>query len=97
MKGPIYRPSRHRNLSMRVHKVDVYFWEIRDTMTIDSKFLVIPCKNINNFIFGRPFVINLDVVVSSVHLKLKYSNVHDKPITINNSLSREKKIYKALQ
>lgn len=96
MRGPIYRPSRHRNPSMCVQRVDVYFWEIRDTVTIDSKLLVIPYKNVNNFIFDRHFAINLDVVVSSVHLKLKYNNMHDKPTKINNSLSREKKIYKAL-
>lgn len=37
------------------------------------------------------------MVVSLVNLKLKYHNVHDKPIEVCIDLSRSKRIYKAFQ
>lgn len=35
----------------------------------------------------------LNVVASLVHLKMKYHNVHDEPVTICDDLSRAQKIH----
>lgn len=50
---------------------------------ISLQFLVVPCNNVYNFILGRPFASALDVVASLVDLKLKFHNLHGKPVTVN--------------
>lgn len=66
-------------------------------MTVDLQLLVVPCKRVYNCIVGRPFAITLDIVVSPVHLKMKYNNIHDELVMINIDLYGGKRIYKALE
>lgn len=61
------------------------------------KFLVVNCRNVYICILGRPFAITFGIVASLVHLKLKYHNVYNEPITKNTDLFGKKRIYKALQ
>lgn len=68
-----------------------------DTRPIDSRFMVVPCRNVYKYILGHFFVETLDAVASSVHLKLKCHNVKDEPMTISTNISRAKRFYKALQ
>lgn len=56
-------------------------------MTIDMKFLVVPCKSVYNRILERPFAAILDVVASHVYFKIKYHNVHNEPMNICVDLS----------
>lgn len=46
---------------------------------------------------GRPFTTTLDIVVSPVHLKLKYQNLHREPVILRADLEVAKKIHHALQ
>lgn len=55
------------------------------------------CKSIYNCIFDKPFTLTLDVVALLVHLKLKFHNLHDEPLTINADLGWAKSIYQELQ
>lgn len=58
------------------------FIEGIDTIMVDVQLLVVPCKNVYNFILGRSFSTTLDIADSTVHQKMKYHNVHDEPMTI---------------
>lgn len=70
--------------------------EVRDTMTVDLKCLVVPNKNVYNCILERPFTTTLGIVASLVHMKMKYHNIHDEPVTICVNLYEALKIDKAL-
>lgn len=71
--------------------------EKHNIRTIDAHFLVVPCHNIYNVILDRLFTKTLYAMVSPVHLKMNYHNIHDEPITINADLTGVKRIYQALQ
>lgn len=71
--------------------------EGRDIRTVNSQIPVVTYKSVYNCIMGRPFIGRLHAMASQVHLKLKYQYVCDKLVTINIDLSREKRIYRALQ
>lgn len=43
-------------------------------------------------VLGRPFAATLDAIASLIHIKLKYHNEHNKPITINLEYLGKKKI-----
>lgn len=45
---------------------------------------------------GRSLLTILDNIVSLVHLKLKFHNIHGEPITIDAYIKGTKRIYKAL-
>lgn len=60
----------------------ITFGRGRHTRTIYLQFLVVPHKSVYNFILWRIFSGTLDIIVSLLHLKMKYDNVHDKPMTI---------------
>lgn len=64
---------------------------------MDSKFLVVPWKSIYNLILKRPSTVELDIVASSVRLKLKLYNLHGEPVTINDDLEGAKRIYQELR
>lgn len=60
---------------------------------VNLHLLVVICKSTYNCILDRPFVTALDGVVSPIHLKLKFHNLHDEPVTINVDLVRAKRTY----
>lgn len=49
---------------------------------VNLKFLVVSFISLFNCILGRSITITLDVVDSPIHLKLKYHNVNDEPVTM---------------
>lgn len=53
----------------------------------------VPCKNVYKCILDKPFVTILNVIPSSVHLKVKFHNLHGEPIMGNVDLIRIKRIY----
>lgn len=67
---------------------------MRDTKTIDSQFLRVPCKIFYNCILGQPFATTLNAIAFPLYLKLKYQNMHDESTIINTDLSGAKMIYK---
>lgn len=68
----------------------------RDTRTIGLKFQVIPYRSVYNCILRRPFAEILDAIASPIHLKLKYHNMYDDPVTLNADLFGAKRIYQDL-
>lgn len=71
--------------------------EGRDTMMVDSKFLVVPCKSVYNCILDRSFTVTLNVVESLIYLKLNYHNVHEDSVSISADLFGKKTTYKDFQ
>lgn len=59
-------------------KLMVSLGEDRNLQSINTHFIVIPCKSLYNCILGRPFTSALDDVAIPVHLKLKYHNLHER-------------------
>lgn len=70
--------------------------EGRDTLIIDSEFLMVSYKNVYNCILGTSFVETLDAVASPLYLKLKFLNVHDEIVRISFDLFQLKRIYQAM-
>lgn len=68
----------------------------KDILTINSQFLIVPCRNVCNYILRRPFAATLDLVRLLMHLKLEYHNLQGEPTTINVNLKGAKRIYQAL-
>lgn len=54
----------------------------KDIEMMDISFMAVSCKSVNNCILGRSFSTTLDVISSTVYLKVRYCNVHDEPMTI---------------
>lgn len=52
-----------------------------DTRMVNLQILVVFCKSIYHCIIGRSFAETLDVVASPIHLKMKYHNIYDEPVT----------------
>lgn len=59
-------------------------------------FLVVLCESVYNDILGRSFLEALDVVASTVHLKMKYHNNLGKSLVIAIDLRRAHLIYEAI-
>lgn len=57
-----------------------------DKNTLDTHFLLVKGGALYNGIVRRPFVAKLDMVVSSVYLKLKYHTEFGRPIVITTDL-----------
>lgn len=70
---------------------------MENVRTVNLHFLVVLDKSVYNYILGRPFVATLDVVTSLLHLKLKFHNLHNEPITVDEDLIGAKRIYNAFQ
>lgn len=70
--------------------------EVRYTRKVQLKFLVVPCRNINNCIFVMSFTATLNTIAFPINLKV-YHNVHDEPVTICDDLSGAQMIHKTLQ
>lgn len=62
------------NPSLGYIELMVTLGEGNNTKTIDSKILAVSCRNVYNCILGGPFEATLDVVISPVHLEMKYHN-----------------------
>lgn len=75
----------------------IYMGEGKYVWTLNSQFLLVPCKNVYNCILITHFTSILEVVASPVHLKLKFQNLHNEPITVNVYLQEAKRIYQLLQ
>lgn len=69
----------------------------KDVRNSDSFFPVVPYNIIYNLIIEIRFTSSLDVVASSIHLKLKFHNLHSELITHNVDLAGAEKFYQALQ
>ena len=70
--------------------------EGNDGRSVNSQFLVVPCRSVYNFIMRRPFTSTLDTVPSLVYLKIKYHNIQGESDIINADLEGEKRIYQEL-
>lgn len=70
--------------------------ERRKTRTINLYLLVFSGKSLYNCIMGRAFATTLDTVVSLVHIKMKYHNIHDKHLKIYSNLYESWWIHKFL-
>lgn len=55
---------------------------------MNMHFSMVLCKNLYNFTLGKPFFAVIDLVALIVHLKIKYHNIYDEPITFQANLSR---------
>lgn len=77
-----------------VYQVDGYLGIRERNQTIDLQFLVVSYKGVYNCILGGTFSITLDTEASPFHIKLKYHNIHDDPVTIYTTLSEVKRIQK---
>lgn len=76
-------------------KLMIFVGEGKYVSNVNLKFLVVPCKNVYNYILIRPFAEALDMLASPVHLKLKFQNLYSELVTINVNLTRSNKIYQA--
>lgn len=74
----------------------IFKGEGRNIRIVDSRFLVVPCKNVYNLILSKPFAAALDIVASSIILKLKFHNLHSELVTINVDLEGVKRTYQSL-
>lgn len=75
----------------------VFVGEGIDIRLINTQFLVFPCRSLYNCILCRPFTITLDIVASSVHLKLKYHKLHGELVVLLADLEATRKIHNTLQ
>ncbi|MCI42600.1 hypothetical protein A2U01_0063837, partial [Trifolium medium] len=64
--------------------------------TVLVKYLVVSCPSIYNCIMGRPTLVSLGAVPSTVHLKMKYHNSENRVITIKASIKRTRAVMKTL-
>lgn len=56
-------------------------------------FLEIPCENVYNTFLGRLFLVTLDALASTIHLKMRYHNNFGKPIFNSMDLHRDHLIH----
>lgn len=64
----------------------VTFGKWKHVWTIDLRLFVVPFKIVYNCILGIPFSTNLDIMACLIHLKMKYHNLNDEPMTIYDDL-----------
>lgn len=74
-------------------KLMIYIGNKKNNKTVDLQFVVVPYKSIYNCILGSPFGETLDGVTCSIHLKLKFYNLYNEPITVNVDLVRSKRVF----
>lgn len=55
---------------------------------VNLQFIVVTYLSAYNLIMGRPINVTLDAIDFPIHIKLKYHNVHDEPMTIGVGLAR---------
>lgn len=55
---------------------------------VNRQFIVVTCLSVYNLIMGRPINVTQDAIDFLIHIKFKYHNVHDKPMTIGVDLDR---------
>lgn len=67
-----------------------------DERSMRVYFMVISCESVSNCIIGRPFLATLDVVTSSIHLKMKYHISGDKTIIIFVDMCSARRIHEAI-
>lgn len=53
-------------------------------------FMIIQCRSAFKGILGRSFLVRLDVVASSVHLKVTYHNVEGRLVLMTADVDEEK-------
>lgn len=58
--------------------------------------MVVPCKSVFNGIICRSYLENLDVVASSVHLKVTYHNNIEKLIILDVDLKAARRLCEAI-
>jgi len=73
--------------------LDVTFWEEAGRQTIETLFLVIPGASTYNCVFGRPTLVALYGVASTVHLKMKCHNEEGEVVTIHADLNEVRRLY----
>lgn len=49
---------------MGICGADSHLRERQNIRSVDAQFLVVPCRSVYNYIFGRPFATTLDAVAS---------------------------------
>lgn len=78
----------------RYVKIGVTFGEEADERRVEGSILVIPIVSVYNFILGSPTLAELDAVISTVHLKMKYHNKRGDVVTIHADLDDAKRCHK---
>lgn len=73
----------------------IFVEDSKDIWFVDSKFHVVAYRSVYNFILWRPFATTLNVVASSVYLKLKQHNLQRESVAINVDLEGANIIYQA--
>ena len=56
---------------------------------IKTQFLVVDCSSLYQCIFGRPSLAELIMVLSTVHLKMKYYTTEDLVTTLHGTSKRQ--------
>jgi len=57
--------------------------------------MVVLITSVYNYVLGRTTLVELDVVTSTVHLKIKYHGENGEVVTIHADLGNANKCYKA--
>ncbi|KAK2383691.1 hypothetical protein QL285_071117 [Trifolium repens] len=73
----------------------VTFGEEEATKSIKVQFLVVDCPSLCNCIIGRTTLVELFVVSSTIHLKLKYYIVDGKVATLNGDIAAARRCFDA--
>lgn len=60
--------------------------EAKNKRIMNVHFFVIPSESVYNGILGQSFFATLDVVVSPIHLKMKYNNDFDNLIIFKDDM-----------
>jgi len=73
--------------------LDVTLGEGAGRRTIEIPFLVILDASTYNCVFGRPTLAALDLVASTVHLKMNYHSIEGEVVTVHTDLNGVRKLY----
>lgn len=71
----------------------VTFREAKTTRQVKTHFLLIECPSLYNCIFGRPTLAEVTVLLSAVHLKMKYYTNRDHFFTVHGDIKATRKCY----
>lgn len=76
--------------------LSVSFGKGKNKRTLKVYILIIPCKFFYNDILGRSFMETIDIVASTVNLKMKYHNCLSESIVIEASFLGDHLIHETL-